>query len=66
MQPGRPRQISAHCRQTALHLASCNGHTESVKALLEKGADINAENSSRKTAFHVAKDRRAYIAAVEV
>jgi hypothetical protein len=58
--------VSTPCRHTALHLASRNGHTESVKALLEKGADVNAKNGSRKTAFHVAKDRRAYIAAVEV
>ena len=47
VQPGRPRQISAHCRQTALHLASQNGHTESVKALLEKGAAVNAEDNSK-------------------
>jgi hypothetical protein len=58
--------VSAPCRNTALHLASKNGHTESVKALLEKGADVHAENGSGKTAFHVAKDRRAYIAAVGV
>jgi hypothetical protein len=58
--------VSAPCRETALHDASRHGHTESVKALLKKSADVNAENSSRKTAFHVAKDRRAYIAAVEV
>jgi hypothetical protein len=58
--------VSAPCRHTALHLSSRKGHTESVKALLEKGADVNAKNSSRETAFHVAKDRRAYIAAVEV
>jgi hypothetical protein len=36
--------VSAPCRSTALHRASSNGHTESVKALLEKGADVNAEN----------------------
>ncbi len=53
-------------RETALHLASFNGHTESVKALLEKGADANAETGSGETAFLVAKDRRAYMAAVEV
>jgi hypothetical protein len=39
---------------------------ESVKALLEKGADVHAENGSGKTAFHVAGDPRAYMAAVEV
>ena len=42
-----PRQISAPCRNTALHLASSNGHTESVKALLEKGADVKAENNAK-------------------
>ncbi len=42
--------VSAPCRNTALHLASENGHTESVKALLEKGADVNAENN-KKCAF---------------
>ncbi len=57
--------VSAACRDTALHLASRNAHTESVKALLEKGADVNSKNGSAKTAFHVAKDQRAYIAAVE-
>jgi hypothetical protein len=36
--------VSAHRRHTALHLASSNGHTESVKALLEKGAAVNAED----------------------
>ena len=35
--------VSAACRNTALHLASESGHAESVKALLEKGADVNAK-----------------------
>ena len=42
------------------------GHTESVKALLEKRADVNAKNGSGKEPFRIAKDRLAYIAAVEV
>ena len=36
--------VSAPCRWTSLHLAARNGHTESVKALLQKGAAVNAEN----------------------
>ncbi len=39
--------VSAPCRDTALHLATCKGHTESVKALLEKGADVNAVNNAK-------------------
>ncbi len=39
--------VSAACRSTALHLASSNGHTEIVKALLEKGAALNAEDNSK-------------------
>ena len=35
--------VSAACRNTALHLASENGRPKSVKALLEKGADVNAK-----------------------
>ena len=35
-------RLSVPCRNTALHDASENGHTESVKALLEKGAGVNA------------------------
>ena len=58
--------VSAPCRRTALHLASRNGDTESVTALLEKGADVNAKDFIGRTAFDLAKDRRAYIAALEV
>jgi hypothetical protein len=46
--------VSAPCRHTALHLASRNGHTESVKALLETGAAVNAENKDRCAFFLVA------------
>ena len=40
-------RVSAPCRHTALHLASRSGHTESGKALLEKGPDVNAENKDK-------------------
>ncbi len=39
--------VSAPCRSTALHVASSNGHTEIVKALLEKGAAVNAANYAK-------------------
>ncbi len=58
--------VSAPCRDTALHLASGNGDTETAKALLKNGAAVDATNSSGKTAFHVATFPRAFIAAVEV
>jgi hypothetical protein len=45
-----PGSKSAPCRNTALHDATENGHTECVKVLLEKGADVNAE-SIKKCAF---------------
>jgi hypothetical protein len=35
------------CRWTALHFAARNGHTESMKALLEKGADVDAETNAK-------------------
>jgi hypothetical protein len=50
--------VSAPCRNSALHYASYKGHTESVRALLEKGADVNATNNY-KCAFVVACVGRA-------
>ena len=37
------------CRNTALHVAARKGHTESVKALLEKGAGVNATTKAGYT-----------------
>ncbi len=59
--------VSAPCRCTALHLASSNGHTESVTALLEQGADVNAENKD-KCAFSllpVLNGRWLHVPAIE-
>jgi hypothetical protein len=39
--------VSAPCRDTALHRASRHGHTESVRALLEKGAAVNAADNAK-------------------
>jgi hypothetical protein len=47
----RGLSVLAPCRNTALHLASKKGHTECVKALLEKGADVNAKTNYCKCAF---------------
>ncbi len=32
------------CRHTALHIASENGHTETVKALVAAGADVHCKD----------------------
>lgn len=37
---------------TALHIATRNGHTDLVRLLIESGADINATNSTMDTALH--------------
>ena len=43
--------------QTALHLASENGHLETVKFLIESKADIEAkDNLFGKTALHLASE----------
>ena len=43
--------VSAPCRWTALHAASFIGHSESVKALLEKGAAVNAADDAKCAFF---------------
>ena len=33
------------CRNTALHYASMNGHTETAKAVVKAGADVRCKNT---------------------
>jgi hypothetical protein len=33
------------CRNTALHYASMNGHTETAKAVVKVGADVDCKNT---------------------
>ena len=42
---------------TALHLASDNGHLETVMLLKEKGSDIHATNNNGMTALHLASNQ---------
>lgn len=42
----------AQMGNTALHLASANGHKEVVEFLLDAGADINLLNNSKNTPLH--------------
>jgi ankyrin repeat protein len=41
-------------RETALMIASKNGNTDDVKALLESGADVGRSNADNKTAWDLA------------
>jgi ankyrin repeat protein len=34
------------CRNTALHLASLKGHTETAMALVKAGADVHCKNNN--------------------
>ena len=49
-----PQAIMNQDGDTALHAASCNGHTEVVHLLLKAGAAKDAEDSMGRTALHFA------------
>jgi ankyrin repeat protein len=58
----RPLLVSpaaSNCRDTGngnvpLHIAAQNGHLELIMLLLEKSADVNAQNNKGNTALHMA------------
>lgn len=52
----RPEEIEARNQEgnTPLHIASFRGHTDFVRDLLDRGADVNALSSSGWTALHYA------------
>tara|TARA_B110000977_G_scaffold36279_2_gene48564 strand:+ start:8240 stop:8725 length:486 start_codon:yes stop_codon:yes gene_type:complete len=41
-------------KNAPLHIAAQNGHLELTKMLLEKGAEVNAQNAGGQTALHMA------------
>lgn len=45
---------SPHMQDTALHVATMNAHTESMKVLLDAGADPNVRNLDGRTPLHEA------------
>jgi uncharacterized protein len=49
--------VSPVAKNTALHVASRNGHTEIVEMLLEKGADVNAKTNEGITALIRASEK---------
>ncbi|KAF9588586.1 hypothetical protein IFM89_013438 [Coptis chinensis] len=42
IEKGVSPNLADNDKRTALHLASCEGYTEVVNVLLEKGADVNS------------------------
>ena len=47
-------EVMPHTKQTALYLASGNGHNASVEALLSWGAEVNPQDQAGFTALHAA------------
>lgn len=52
----RDSKIQDEQRQSALRMASANGHRKVVRLLLEAGADINASNWEKRTALLLAAE----------
>ncbi len=50
----RNRNIDNRPHQTALHMAVMNNHSQYVKALIEKGANVNVQDVYGKTPLHFA------------
>lgn len=48
------KDTSSELKESAIHMASRNGHTELLDWLADNGARINARNAKKQTAMHVA------------
>ena len=53
-------RLPAHERNDLLYEAASSGNTETVKLLLERGADPTALHTSRRTAVQSARENRHY------
>uniref|UniRef100_A0A6P7GWL7 Uncharacterized protein LOC114347354 n=1 Tax=Diabrotica virgifera virgifera TaxID=50390 RepID=A0A6P7GWL7_DIAVI len=52
--------VNLYSGNTVLHQAAESDITDIAKLILDKGADINAQNSRGKTALHIAADNAKY------
>jgi len=60
-----PNARLAYCRETPLHWAARNGHTDLARLLIEKGALVNARDNCQQTPLHfVARNGHTHLASL--